>query len=354
MKVWIDLDNSPHVPFFTPIIRRLERDGIEVVVTARAFSQTEELAASQGLKFVTVGEHNTPRHFVTRATATVWRAARLASHVSGAHADVAVSHGSRGMVLAAWMLGIPSMTLYDYEFVSSRVYNQLSARIMAPSVVDFGVLRDQGLAPEKFIHYPGLKEEVYVYDFRPDERILSEQGLDPTRLIVTIRPHADWAHYYGEHSEQMFSGLVERLRHEPGVQVVVLPRTAEQRAKLISRYAMDREPFKMMEHAVDALSLMWYSDAVFSGGGTMVREAALLGVKVYSFFGGKLGSADQSLVSSGRLKLLQSPVDVQNLRFAKTARLPVDVNGKRETRDFIYNQIRDFAMSQANRKRKAA
>ena len=40
--IWIDLDNSPHVPFFRPIIQELQRLGFAVAVTARdAFSVAE-------------------------------------------------------------------------------------------------------------------------------------------------------------------------------------------------------------------------------------------------------------------------------------------------------------------------
>ena len=38
-KVWIDIDNSPHVPFFLPIIEELEKANIEVVLTARDIYQ---------------------------------------------------------------------------------------------------------------------------------------------------------------------------------------------------------------------------------------------------------------------------------------------------------------------------
>ena len=42
----------------------------------------------------------------------------------------------------------------------------------------------------------------------------------------------------------------------------------------------------------------------------MNREAAALGVPVYSFFRGKLGAVDRYLAESGRLVLLQSERDV--------------------------------------------
>src|ERR1035441_10057092 len=43
-KIWIDLDNSPHVPFFAPIIDELEKSGYSVLVTARDCFQVCELA----------------------------------------------------------------------------------------------------------------------------------------------------------------------------------------------------------------------------------------------------------------------------------------------------------------------
>ncbi|MDO8426758.1 MAG: DUF354 domain-containing protein, partial [Deltaproteobacteria bacterium] len=42
-KIWIDLDNSPHVYFFRPVIRELRMRGHDVVITARECSQVCEL-----------------------------------------------------------------------------------------------------------------------------------------------------------------------------------------------------------------------------------------------------------------------------------------------------------------------
>ena len=354
MKVWIDLDNSPHVLFFAPIIRQLERDGAEVLITARSFSQTEELADSHGLTFTTVGHHRTPRNFAARVTATLLRARQLRRHVQPFRPDVAISHGSRALVLAAWVLGVPTLTLYDYEFISARVLNQLSSQVMAPSVVEPESLRRQGLDMRKFIPYPGLKEEVYIYDLQPDRAVLKELNLDPERVIVTIRPPAEWAHYYSEQSEVLFRTLVERLRREELAQIVVLPRTREQGSALAAKYSMSTKPFQMAERAVDALSLIWHSDIVFSGGGTMVREAALLGIDVYSIFAGKLGAADQALAAAGKLRLLRQAAEIEQLSFSKRTNIPSRSGGSRETRDFVYRQILEFARTRGHGSRAAA
>ena len=57
---------------------------------------------------------------------------------------------------------------------------------------------------------------------------------------------------------------------------------------------------------------MWHSDLVISGGGTMNREAAALGVPVYSIFKGKIGDVDNYLSKSGRLVLVDNIDDIKN------------------------------------------
>jgi predicted glycosyltransferase len=61
------------------------------------------------------------------------------------------------------------------------------------------------------------------------------------------------------------------------------------------------------ERAVDAQSLIAFADLVVSAGGTMNREAAALGVPVYTTYGGRLGGVDEELIRQGRLRPLTDP-----------------------------------------------
>jgi uncharacterized protein len=61
------------------------------------------------------------------------------------------------------------------------------------------------------------------------------------------------------------------------------------------------------EEAVDAQSLIALADLVVSAGGTMNREAAALGVPVYTTYGGRLGGVDEELIREGLLKPLTDP-----------------------------------------------
>lgn len=321
MRIWIDLDNSPHGHFFAPLVRQLEEAGYGVLITVRRFGQVEEIAQSHGLQYVVIGRHRTPRFFLTRVLATVVRALQLAVYGRKSGAAIAVNHGSRAHVLAAWLLRIPVMTIYDYEFVSSGLFSRMATKILLPEAVPSITLGRQRVNLEKVIRYPGYKENVYLSGLRFSSAIIEELRLDPMRLIITLRPPATWAHYHNAHSEVLFRAVVERLRGEQDSQIVVLPRTREQGEELRSLYGMRSPPFWVAEKSVDALSLMAHSDAVVGGGGTMTREAAIIGTPAYSLFAGTLGAIDAELEREGKLNILRKVEEVKDLRFEKNVRV---------------------------------
>jgi uncharacterized protein len=319
MLIWIDLDNSPHAHFFAPIVERLENRGHRVLLTARRFGQVEEIANSHGLQCTVIGRHRTPRFYLARAMATIGRSLELAAYGVRHRPSIAVNHGSRAHVMAAWLLRVPVMTIYDYEFVSSGLFSKMASRILLPDAIPSDRLELNGLDMSKVIRYPGYKENVYLDAVRISPSILSELCLDPRRLVITLRPPATWAHYHSAHSEVLFEELLKRLRQEEDAQVVVLPRTAEQGETLKRSSAMQSPVFRILESAVDALSLMAQSDAVFSGGGTMIREAAIMGAPAYSIFAGATGAIDTALESAGKLTILRTVEQIRNLQFEKNS-----------------------------------
>jgi len=317
MLIWIDLDNSPHAHFFAPIVGRLEQSGHQVLLTARRFGQVEEIAASHGLRCEVIGRHLTPRLYLMRGLATIFRSLELAAYGLRHRPAIAVNHGSRAHVLAAWLLHIPVMTIYDYEFISTALFSKMATKVLLPETIPSDSLERQGLNMDKVIRYPGFKENVYLSGQFISSDVISELNLDPGRLIITVRPPATWAHYHNAHSEVLFNELIMRLREEKNSQVVVLPRTADQAEELKKSYGMESAPFQIPDKAVDALSLMAHSDAVFSGGGTMIREAAIIGSRAYSIFAGMAGAIDTALERAGKLTILRSVEEVRGLRFEK-------------------------------------
>ena len=113
MRVWIDITNSPHVLFFAPIIRRLEEQGHTVTLTARKYAQTEQLLSRYGLAAVITGQH-AGKSVPAKAVGLFNRSAHLVAQARSAGFHVAVGHNSNDLALAAWTLGIPQLTMFDY------------------------------------------------------------------------------------------------------------------------------------------------------------------------------------------------------------------------------------------------
>jgi uncharacterized protein len=306
-KVWIDLDNTPHVPFFAPIIDELQKRGYAVLVTARDCFQVCELARLLKVQHKRIGHHY-GKHKLFKLVGLCVRAMQLAPTVLVEKPDVAVSHGSRSQVLASALLRVPSIVIFDYEFAKGLELLHPSW-VMVPEVIARGAHRGKC----RVMHYPGIKEDVYVPRFKPDPSIVTDLGTTPGDLVVTLRPPATEAHYHNPESEVLLDAVFGLIRETPNVKVVLLPRNHNQEIAIRKSWPGLFDSGKMMvpAHAIDGLNLMWYSDVVISGGGTMNREAAALGVPVYSIFRGKIGAVDRYLTNTGRLVLIESVDDVR-------------------------------------------
>lgn len=306
-KIWIDLENSPHVPFFKPIIDKLESRGYEVVLTARDCFQVCGLADLHKLRYRQVGRRY-GKHTLGKLIGLSIRVLQLLPFVIRERPDVAVSHGSRSLFVLASLLRIPTITLFDYEHVRwTRFFSTSWA--MVPEIIPDHALR---IDRNRILRYPGIKEDVYAAFFQPNDALKQRLGLDARHLVVTVRPPATEAHYHNPESEALLSAVFEMISKTPNVKAVLLARTAKQEAELRMQWPglFDSGKVIVPNGPVDGLDLIWSSDLVISGGGTMNREAAALGVPVYSIFRGKTGAVDKYLSNNGRLVLLQSPAEV--------------------------------------------
>jgi len=307
-KIWIDLDNSPHVPFFKPIGEELERRGYSVVFTARDCFQVRELADLMRLSYRCIGRHY-GKYTLVKLVGLIVRALQLLPYTLRERPDLAVSHGSRSMFVLSAMLRIPTITIMDYEYARWTWFLG-DAWAMLPDVIPGTALK---LPKNKILKYPGIKEDVYVPSFRPDAAIKRILRVTDQELLVTLRPPATEAHYHNPESEVLLDAVFEMILQTPNTKVVLVPRSPKQEEELRTRWPklFDSEKVIVPQHAVDGLNLIWFSDVVISGGGTMNREAAALRVPVYSIFRGKTGAVDQYLENTGRLVLLRSADDVR-------------------------------------------
>lgn len=323
--IWIDLDNSPHVPLFVPIVRHLRDAGVRVILTARDHSQTLELLDLAGFAgtYTVIGRHY-GKSRVDKLRGLLVRSRQLINFIKRQDETIsaAVSHGSRALVMAARWLKIPVLTMYDYEFTETRIFNRFSDKVLIPDGIPDSVLDEISLAVEKRVKYPGLKEELYVNSFCPDdgfrEQFLTDHGhSDTKKILVALRPPATTANYHSDKSEVLLDDLLHFLLNAERVLTVVVPRTREQAEQINRRLAQIPDAGQkcvVLNTVVDGLQLAYASDLLISGGGTMNREAALLGVPVYSIFAGRQGALDRRMEMEGGITFIRDARDISRIR----------------------------------------
>lgn len=307
-KVWIDLANSPHPLLFAPIARRLEELGARVVVTYRDHAQTAELALERWPGATVVGDPSPPGR-ARKAAAIAARVAKLSRWAWRERPNVALSHNSYAQLLAARSLWISSVTAMDYEHQpANHVAFRCADRILLPEAVPDQAVRRQGAKASKVTRYRGLKEELYLADFEPDAGILERLGARRPAggAVVVVRSAPAGAAYHPDENP-ILDDCLRALAARPDLVTVALARHGWQREHL-RELALER--LVVPAGAVDSRSLLHAADAFVGAGGTMSREAALLGLPTWSAFAGERPAVDRWLESEGRLRELSDPAQL--------------------------------------------
>jgi predicted glycosyltransferase len=283
-----------------------------VALTARPLSHTLELLEDWGHPYTALGRHGGAGR-AGKARAAADRVARMVRFGRGRRFNAALAHGSTDLPPACRVLRVPNTTMFDYEFAFAQHHLNCRAatRVLVPEAIPAQRLARFGARGRKLVRYPGLKEEYYLHRHPPDRALAAALGVRFDAVLCVVRTAASYATYLGGAESTHLPGLLRHLVGSPDVDVVVLPRTPEQGEAV---RALGLERVLVPPRAVDGGALVALADLVVSAGGTMNREAAALGVPVWSMFEGRLGAVDEWLVREGRLKLLSAPSDVVPVR----------------------------------------
>ncbi len=291
MEYWVDITNLPHVAFFKDFIKSKS-----CLVTTRSFGYLQELLKKRGIKFVSIGYHG-GKEKLEKLRASAERTSKLASIVAEAEVKAAISKHSVEAPRVAFGLGLPSFHFVDNEYAEkqNRLTLALCTKIIVPRAVKLNKLCEQGAGKEQIIRINSILEYSQVKNFEPDEGIVRKLKLDN---YVLVRPPPFKAAYYK--SDNPTQDIIDAVKRE-GYNVVVLPRGEEEYSGALNL------------RNVDALSLAYFAVATISGGGTMNREAALLGKPAISFYPEPLLGVDEFLISHGVMRHASTPEEVIEL-----------------------------------------
>lgn len=295
MRIWFELTNSPHINMFAAMIRDLEREH-EVIITCRPLANTVDLLDLHGFKYEVVGQH-----YGGKLAAKVYgfpvRVAQLCKYVASQKVDVAISQSSFHSPVVAKLLGIRSIYMNDNEHAMGNIPSFLCAdKIMVPEFLGIEKLKKQWANPRKVLHYPGVKEGLYLWEL--DQRLAAKGDSAARRAArarrkVYIRPEPWTAQYY-KGSRNFLDELLLGLKDQ--VDVVLLPRGKEQGV----HYQQPQfAGIQVVTTALDIADIAPDCDLFIGAGGTMTREMAVLGIPTISVYQDELLDVDRHLLEVG-------------------------------------------------------
>jgi predicted glycosyltransferase len=280
---WIDIFNGPHVHFFQKSHLFLHN----IFYTARQYKPIPELLELYNMPMKIIGRHG-GRTAMGKLLASSRRVMQLAKYMQDRHVDVALHKHSVEAARVAWGLGLPSISFIDNELMvpQNMLVCPLSNVLIAPMAIEQRVLRNFTPAHVSILQFDGVSEVAHVHDFEPDPSVLELLNLSSQHPIIVVRSEPVLAAYHNQ--QTLVSPLIEKIKADvPDAQVIKINREGE---------AMERD-----WPVFDARSLLYYADLVLSGGGTMTREAALLGTRAITFFDNPL-AVDRYLIQRGLLE----------------------------------------------------
>ncbi len=345
MRIWIDFWAPPDPLFFRPIARRLHDDGHTTWVTARVFNETTTIAEQCGFRFRVVGRHG-GRTTVGKVAAILqgaWHRALLAGREQ---IDIAVSFNSYAQGLAARLRGIPFITSMDYEYQpANHLAFRLAQKVIVPRGFEPRALQRQGARSQKVVFYDGLKEHVALVDFHPDTnfpQVLESFGIMRDEILVTMRPPATGSAYH-QFENTLFDQVVAFLARQPKVKILLLPRNDSQ-ASHFREFRLDNLVIPLQ--VLDGLNLVYWSDLVISAGGSMNREAVVLGTPAYTVFKGQMAGVDRKMIADGVLGSIDDVDDLKQIVSSKKPELsfrPVGSEAIEQVTRNILSAYDDFA-----------
>jgi uncharacterized protein len=312
MRVWIDSLTPKHGLFFEPLYRDLFKDGHQLLLTTRRYREAVEALMLKRLPFRIVGEHGGASRY-HKLVASGRRVVKLAQLIESWRPDTAVSFSSPEAARVAFGIGVPHIAVNDspHSWLVARLSIPLSRYVCSPWIIRRKVWLSFGALPDGIVPYRALDAAAWLKRHKPNPGVLRQLSLTRDKPIILLRTEESFASYLeGKASDEapVIGPITEEiLRRKTDAQIVISTRYGRQAPVLRQKFG---NRVRVIDHIIDATSLIYYSTYFIGSGGTMTVEAALLGRPAISCFPGEKPLYIKYLEKKGLVKTIQSPRDI--------------------------------------------
>jgi len=255
--IWYDATTGKHIRYGVAIAQRLRKKGYKIILTTRVHPDTIPLAEYLSETFVVSGKYD-PTSALARLKEGVKRQLSFCGLFEHSTPDFAISSSSPDQCRTAFG-SVPIIVTTDtpYADAVNRLTLPLADHIVMSKSIPMGYVRKYTTTAK--IHcFDGVDEVAWIKGFKLSVKY------EYKRPLIVVRPAEEKASY-NKGSFDMVS-LAKKL-------------TSLGTVVFLSRY--DRKGIKGLivpTEFIDSVSLVAQADLFVGVGGTMSREAALLGI----------------------------------------------------------------------------
>jgi predicted glycosyltransferase len=263
MRIIFDIGHPGHVHLFKHLAQLLQKDGAEVLFTARDKEFEIELLRAEGFRFKNFGKH------YKSLWGKLWGLLKFDFQMLFAglqfKPDLFVSHGSIYAAHAAFALGKKHLSLEDSGNMEQIViYRPFTDKILTPDVLP------ENLGPKQ-IRYEGYHEIAYLHPdfFRPNPQVYGWLGLNKGEKYAIVR-FVSWnATHDAGHSGLSNEDKIKLVR-KLSKHMKVFISSEKELSQELKQYQIKIAPEKL-HHALA------FAEIVVSEGATIASEAGVLG-----------------------------------------------------------------------------
>jgi len=302
VKIWIDACEPKTVIMLKSLYEKLKEEH-EVYITSRDFDSTIYLLEKYNIPHYRAGKHGGGTK-LGKLKSYSQRLKKLISITEKENPEFLFCLASPEALRIAFGLNIPNIIFNDEPRSKGVVSLTLSLadQVIVPRCIPVEWYLNY-IDGNKLIRFNGIDEVGWLSEFQPNEDLLDPLKLSKEEYLI-FRTEPTKAQYLAERMKPYETQLMEiipNLLPLTDLKCVIITRYEEQ-FNYLSKYFkknIDNEQVLIYKALENLDQIMFFSKGVITGGGTMVRESALLGVPSIEYFPLETYPQEQFLIENG-------------------------------------------------------
>ncbi len=283
--VWFDVLTPKQAMLFLSIGDKLKKYGIESHYTTRDHDYIHDIFKFRNIKPVSIGGYG-GKTLSGKLLESVKRVVILSENIIDLEEKpiTAISFSSPDASRVAFGLGIPLILLNDtaHSVPVAKLTFSLAKYLITPSCIDKKTFMQYGAHEETIHQYKGVDEVEYLAGENYQKYLkLRSKAAEKDEWHLVLRPEESFASYMKDKDSKPYLEVIEETIKHYKNEIIVFPRYEKQREVILEKFEGQVTIPSGGFHFLDMLSK---ANVVITGGGTMARESALLGVPSITYF----------------------------------------------------------------------